>query len=181
LSPLELRRERPGDFDALDDLIGRAFAGHPQSDGSESRIVRELRAAGALTLSLVAIDDSRAVVGHVAFSPIVLSDATSAWYGLAPVSVEPARQRGGIGSALVREGLARLRALGAAGCVVLGDPAYYGRFGFALRSELVYPHGPADHFQALAFAGPFPRAEVTYHAAFDPPTPISDRPGTGSS
>ena len=175
---IAIREERPGDADGLDGLIGRAFADHPHSDGSEGRIVRALRESGALTLSLVALDATGSVVGHVAFSPVVPSDGSLQWYGLAPVSVEPLHQRRRIGRALVREGLVRLRALGASGCVVLGDPAYYARLGFSLRPELVYPPAPPDHFQALAFAGSFPRAEVAYHAAFSPP---SDPPGIESN
>ena len=171
---IAIRDERPGDAEGLDGLIARAFADHPYSDGSETRIVRALRASGALTLSLVAFDTTHIVVGHVAFSPVVLSDGSLGWYGLAPVSVDPPHQRRGIGRALVGEGLARLRALGASGCVVLGDPAYYALFGFSLRPELFYAPGPPDHFQALTFGGPFPRAEVAYHAAFNPPSDPPD-------
>lgn len=86
--------------------------------------------------------------------------------GLGPVSVMPAHQRMGIGSALVRSGLRRLRERGAAGCVVLGDPAYYGRFGFAPAPGLIYPGPPPDRFMALALQGVVPIGEVAFHDAF---------------
>jgi len=167
---LEIRVENRGDVGAIGRIVARAFVDHPQSDGTESRIVRDLRANGALALSLVALEGGRPI-GHVAFSRVTLSDGSRDWFGLAPVSVDPIRQRFGIGAALVRAGLERLRARGAAGCVVFGDPAYYGRFGFERAPGLVYPGGPAEHFQALSFMERMPRAEVAYHAAFGRPGP----------
>ncbi|WP_163469467.1 GNAT family N-acetyltransferase, partial [Escherichia coli] len=83
----------------------------------------------ALTLSLVA-EHNGTPIGHASVSPIVLSNGAAGWYGLAPVSVLPAYQSQGIGSRLIRRLLAELQERGAAGCVVLGDPNYYGRFGF---------------------------------------------------
>jgi putative acetyltransferase len=78
----------------------------------------------------------------------------------------PSHQRSGIGSALIRSGLRRMGERGTPGCVVLGDPAYYGRFGFAPQAGLVYPGPPADHFMALTLQGPAQAGEVAYHAAF---------------
>ena len=118
---MTVREERAGEAAAIAGVIARAFAGAAHSDGSEARIVEKLRAAGALSVSLVADDGS--VVGHVGFSPVDVAGAQG-WFGLGPVAVEPARQGQGIGAALIEEGLARLRAQGAAGCVVLGDPGY---------------------------------------------------------
>ena len=77
------------------------------------------RCARALTLSLVAHEDGRQV-GHAAFSPVTIGDGSADWCGLGPVAVLPGMQGRGVGAALIREGLARLRALGAAGCVVMG-------------------------------------------------------------
>ena len=130
-----IRDERPEDVDAIRNLTARAFAGMPYSDGTESAIVDRLREAGTLTLSLVAAMDG-AVVGHVAFSPVAISDGSKDWFGLGPISVEPQHQREGIGSALVDAGLSRLKALGARGCVLVGDPGYYGRFGFSTGPAL---------------------------------------------
>lgn len=163
---MPLRPEHPADAPAIASLIAQAFDGHPHSGGTEPAIVRALRAAGALTLSLVAEDSSGEIVGHIAFSPVSIAGHRGRWYGLGPISVRPALQRTGIGSRLMTEGLARLKALGAEGCVVLGEPAYYGRWGFAVHEGLNYPGVPAEYFMALAFAGEVPRGEVAYHPAF---------------
>ncbi len=92
---------------------------------------------------------------------------SAAWWGLGPISVTPALQRCGVGSALVRSGLRRLAERGVAGCVVLGDPSYYVRLGFGPSGGLRYPGPPADHFMAYAVAGNLPAGQVRYHAAFD--------------
>jgi len=162
---VKLRAERSGDESAISAVIEAAFTGHPHSDGSEVGIVERLRAAGALTLSLVA-EDAGQIVGHVAYSPVAIADGTPGWFGLGPVSVLPERQREGIGSALIRAGLEQLRQAAAAGCVVLGDPAYYSRFGYAHDPALTYPVPMPEAFQQLRFSGPSPRGEVAYNAAF---------------
>jgi putative acetyltransferase len=105
-------------------------------------------------------------VGHAAFSPVSVAGAGSGWYGLGPVSVEPRWQRQGIGQALIRSGLDRLGELSAAGCVVLGDPDYYRRFGFESDPELRYADAPTPYFQRLVLRGPAPRGEAIYHPAF---------------
>jgi putative acetyltransferase len=107
------------------------------------------------------------VIGHAAFSPVQIDGAAGAWWGLGPVSVAPAHQRRGVGSALIRSGLRRLTECGVSGCVVLGDPAYYRRFGFEPSGDLRYPGPPADHFMAWVAAGRLPAGRVRYHAAFD--------------
>lgn len=162
---MRIRPESPADHAAIQAVTERAFVGAPHADGSEPRIVRALRDAAALAVSLVAEVDG-VVVGHVAVSAVTITDGSAAWYGLGPISVEPARQGQGIGSFLMRRALHRLTELGAAGCVVLGDPAYYGRFGFAVRPGLVYPGVPAEYFMALPFGASTPQGEVAYHAAF---------------
>jgi predicted N-acetyltransferase YhbS len=159
-----VRDEGAEDAAAIAGVIASAFAGARHSDGSEVRIVEKLRKAGGLSVSLVA-EDSGVIVGHVAFSAVDIGEAQG-WFGLGPVAVEPARQGGGIGAALIEKGLARLRAQGAAGCVVLGDPGYYARFGFRAHAGLIYAAAPAPYFQALAFAGEPPTGEVRYHRAF---------------
>lgn len=160
-----IRPERAGDAAAIHSVVEDAFANHPHSDGSEPGIVDRLRAAGALTLSLVAEQDG-AIIGHVAFSAVTIGDGTQGWHGLGPVAVAPERQGEGIGGALVKSGLAALRASSARGCVVLGEPEYYGRFGFTHNPALTYPGPPAEYFQAIVFGGPVPTGTVTYHAAF---------------
>lgn len=160
-----VREETPDDTQPIDEVTRAAFRDHPFSRQTEHLIVRGLREAGALNLSLVATLEG-GVVGHVALSPVTIGAQDPAWCGLGPVCVMPAHQRSGIGSSLIRSGLRRLRERGVAGCVVLGDPAYYSRFGFAPHAGLVYPGPPASHFMALALEGAVPIGEVKYPPAF---------------
>src|SRR5690606_17709374 len=125
------------------------------SSGTEQHIVRALRREGQLSLSLLAHDDG-SIVGHVAVSPVAISTGAAGWYGLGPISVDPVHQGRGIGSALVREALHELRHRGARGCVLLGDPAFYRRFGFMPSAGLALPGVPPEYFQALAFDGEVP-------------------------
>ena len=160
-----LRPEREGDIDAIRTLTETAFRTAPHADGTEHLIIDRLRAAGALTLSLVAEADGT-IVGHVAFSPVSLSDGSRGWYGLGPISVDPARQGEGIGGKLIREGLERLKALGATGCVLLGDPAYYSRFGFAPDAKLTLDGVPPEYFMRVAFSPVYGEGSVSYHPGF---------------
>ena len=162
---MQIRPERPHDIAAIHALTRDAFANAPHRDGTEQDVVDALRAAGALSVSLVA-EDGDALVGHFALSPVTLSDGSEGWYGLGPISVAPAQQGRGVGSALMRAALAALRERGAAGCVLLGDPAYYARFGSRADSRLRLPGVPAEYFQAVLLRGEWPEAEVQYHGAF---------------
>ncbi|MGY6270334.1 GNAT family N-acetyltransferase [Achromobacter denitrificans] len=166
---MQIRPESPRDREAIFTLTQDAFKNLAHSGQTEGYIIDALREAGALTLSLVAWEDD-GIVGHAAFSPVTISDGSADWYGLGPLAVRPDRQGRGIGAALLREGLARLEASGAAGCVVLGDPGYYGRFGFACAPALTYPGVPPEYFMALAFKHPA-RGEVAYHAGFSAQAP----------
>ena len=159
-----IREERPGDEQAITALVDAAFRDAPHSDGTEAAIVERLRADGDLALSLVAAEGS--LVGHVAFSPVTLSDGTVRWYGLGPVAVSPRRQGEGIGTALVRQGLERLQAMEAGGCVVLGEPGHYGRFGFRHDPRLAFPGPPPEYFQRLVLDGEPPAGTVRYARAF---------------
>ena len=163
---MQIRPERPEDIDAIRSLTTAAFKDMLYSSKTEAAIVDALRSAGALTISLVAIQD-REVVGHAAFSPIKINDEAKHWYGLGPVSVRPDWQQKGIGQALIHIGLEHLRRMGAHGCVVLGEPDYYGRFGFRSDPSLQYGDVPPEYFQALTLIGSVPRGEVTYHPAFN--------------
>ncbi len=162
---LLIRPEAAGEEQAIGQLIARAFEGHVHSDGTEPDIVERLRKEREPMLSLVA-ERGGAICGHVAFSPVTISDGTTGWFGLGPLSVEPACQHQGIGSALVREGIARLRADGATGCVVLGEPDYYGRFGFAHDPALLFPGVPGPYFQRVVWSGATPQGDVSYSPAF---------------
>ena len=106
------------------------------------------------------------VVGHIAFSPVALSDGSPGWYGLGPVSVLPEYQRQGIGGALMQEGLSRLKGLGARGCCLVGHPEYYKRFGFENTRRLVHEGVPEDFFFAMSFDGQIPQGIVEFHEAF---------------
>lgn len=164
--PLTIRPETAADVAAIHDLTVAAFRDAPHTSHTEQFIVRDLRAAGVLSLSLVAEDDGVAV-GHVAVSPVSISDGSRGWFGLGPISVRPDRQGRGVGSRLMHGALQALRERGAAGCVLLGDPAYYGRFGFRAEPGLVLPGVPPEYFQAIAFGPSLPGGDVSYHAAFD--------------
>ncbi|HEX7863548.1 MAG TPA: N-acetyltransferase [Variovorax sp.] len=164
--PITIRNEAPADAQAIEALTAVAFLAAEHSSHTEQFIVNALRRAGQLSVSLVAEDGGR-IVGHVAISPVLISDGAQGWYGLGPISVAPQRQGQGIGSELMTKALAALHDVSAAGCVVLGDPAYYGRFGFAATPALAYPGVPPEYFQALPLAGPMPSGIVSYHAAFD--------------
>jgi predicted N-acetyltransferase YhbS len=163
---LAIRPETPADIRAIERLTADAFLHAPHRSGTEQFIVDALRRAGQLSLSLVALEDGE-LVGHVALSPVSISSGAAGWYGLGPISVTPGRQGAGIGSRLMEAALAGLRDLGAEGCVLLGDPGYYSRFGFVVRPGLVLPGVPAEYFQALALGGNWAQGEVSYHAAFD--------------
>ena len=160
-----IRPETPADAAAISALTTAAFANAEHSDGTEAQIVERLRKAGTLLLSLVA-EDETGITGHIAFSPVAIGGANQGWVGLGPVSVAPAHQKEGIGAALIREGLARMQAAGHGGCVLLGDPGYYARFGFAATPGITYPGVPPEYFMALHFDGPLPQGEVAYHSAF---------------
>lgn len=163
---MPIRPETPADAAAIAATVSAAFATARHSSGTEAAIVAALRHAGALTLSLVAWD-GEAIVGHVAFSPVTIAASEGEWFGLGPVSVLPARQRTGIGGALITEGLAQLQAQAAAGCVILGDPRYYHRFGFASDPALTYGDVPPGLFQRLCFGDITPRGPVAYQPAFE--------------
>ncbi len=160
-----IRLETPADIEAISEVTKLAFENHPYSQGTEPFIVCALRAAGVLTFSLVAEIDG-AVVGHVAFSPVTFSDGSADWLGLGPISVLPAHQKQGIGSKLVNEGLRLLKEANAAGCVLVGDPGYYNRFGFQSREGLKYEGVPQENVLALPFTDEIPQGEVHFHPAF---------------
>jgi putative acetyltransferase len=162
---ITIRNEMTADVDTIAEVTAAAFADLEISNQTEPFVVAGLRAAGALTLSLVAEADGH-VIGHIAFSPVTMSDGTPGWYGLGPVSVLPAHQRQGVGTALIREGLSRLREMNAQGCCLVGHPEYYRRFGFANTPELGIEGVPPEAFFALCFHGQTPRGSVAFHEAF---------------
>jgi putative acetyltransferase len=162
---INIRSETSDHIAAIAEVTAAAFQTLEISNHTEQFIIEALRAAKALTLSLVAVVDGR-VVGHIAFSPVTISDGTQDWYGLGPVSVLPEYQRQGIGKALIREGLSRLKSMQARGCCLVGHPEYYKKFGFDNIPGLVYEGVPPEVFLALSFYGKTPRGTVTFHEGF---------------
>ena len=126
---IEIRKENDYDVNAITEVTVAAFKTLEISNHTEQFIIEALREANALTISLVAEVDGR-VIGHIAFSPVTISDGTQNWYGLGPVSVLPEYQKQGVGKALIREGLKRLKDMNAQGCCLVGHPDYYKQFGF---------------------------------------------------
>ena len=163
---LHIRQERPQDIATITALTAAAFASQEHSSHTEQFIVNALRRSQQLTISLVAVLDED-IVGHVAASPVTISSGAQGWFGIGPISVWPDRQGQGIGSALMQAALAELQQLGAMGCVVLGEPGYYSRFGFAVHAGLELPGVPPQYFQALSFGTALPQGTVQYHAAFE--------------
>lgn len=161
-----IRNETADDVHAIMEVTIAAFKTLAISQHTEQFIVAALRAAKALSVSLVAECDGR-VIGHIAFSPVTLSDGTPHWYGLGPVSVLPEHQRTGIGQKLIEEGLSRLKDLNARGCCLVGHPEYYRRFGFRNIPDLVHHGVPPEVFFALSFDGQVPHGIVTFHEAFE--------------
>lgn len=160
-----IRSERPEDIRAIYDLTKRAFAPMPFAGGNEQDLINTVRDAGALSISLVAEIESR-IVGHVAFTPATAADNSQGWFGLGPVAVEPELQRKGIGQQLINEGLRKLRAWNAAGCIVLGDPNYYQRLGFLPFPALAPTGHPPEYFMILPLAVSQPKAVVDFHPLF---------------
>jgi len=160
-----IRSETDADAGAITEVTVAAFKSLGISNHTEQFIIGALRAAKALTVSLVAEVDGR-VIGHIAFSPVAISDGTRNWYGLGPVSVLPEYQRQGIGKALMQEGLSRLKNMSAQGCCLVGHPDYYKKFGFKNMPGLVLEGVPQEFFFALSFDGRTPQGTVTFHDAF---------------
>lgn len=160
-----IRGEQPADIEAIRAVVTAAFENMPFSDQKERAIVDGLRSSNAMTVSLVALENDE-VVGHIAFSPVTIAGRKRDWYGLGPVAVRPDRQGRGVGQALVRNGLERLKSLGAKGCVLVGEPKYYERFGFKASPQLTLADLPPEYFLALPFEGSVPEGPVQYHDAF---------------
>jgi putative acetyltransferase len=174
---LQIRAERIVDIAeraAISHVVRTAFENEPHTDQREHLLVDALRDDGALTVSLVA-EWAGKVVGYVAFSPVRIGSGDAGkWVGLAPVAVSPECHGRGIGSALIQAGLEAVREQGAQGCVVLGDPAYYTRFGFRHEPGIVFPGVPAEYFMAMSLVSgagddaSLPMGEARYHPVFYP-------------
>ena len=139
---ITIRQESPDDLDAIQRVIVEAFTESDFGHHGESEIVNALRKNCRDVLSLVAVEDEN-VVGQIFFSPVLAQTKNGdfAGMGLAPMAVESSRQRSGIGSSLIRTGLAQLAATGCSYVVVLGHPEYYQRFGFEPAGKYGIIHG----------------------------------------
>lgn len=160
-----IRPENPADRAAIHFVTREAFRDRPYSSQTEHLIVDRLRDVGALSLSLVA-EVQGEVVGHIAFSPVEFSDGSRGWFGLGPVSVLPSFQGQGIGGALIRRGLEILRGQAAAGCVVVGTPELYRKFGFQNDPQITFADCAPQYFLAQPLSSTPASGMVTYSAAF---------------
>ena len=137
------------------------------SDGTEQDLVDLLRKLGELALSMVAGDEGGTIIDHVAFSPATIDHAQCGWFQMAPVSVCPSVQRMGIGSALIEAEIGQLRQNGACGVAVVGNPAYYERFGFTVLAGLApLSKHDAQFFRAMVLAGEARSGTLRYASAF---------------
>lgn len=158
-----IRNEIVSDIPAIGQVITEAMRMLPQAAGTEAAIVEALRAAGALDLSLVAEEDG-AVIGHLAASEARVG-VQDGWALIGPLAVVPSRHRQGIGTALMAEALRRLRET-SRGAALVGDPAYYGRFGFRSFPGLTVGALPPEVVLALPFGREAPCGELVCHPAF---------------
>jgi predicted N-acetyltransferase YhbS len=163
---VKIRPESKADHDAISETTIVAFEDHPFSQQTEHLIIDELRKADALTVSLVAVINEQ-VIGHIAISPVSISDGTSDWYGLGPVSVLPEFQGQGFGSKLIKAGLFRImNGIGGCGCVLAGPPNFYSMFSFANYPQLIHEGIPQEVFLARPFTENVPSGVVKFHPAF---------------
>lgn len=160
-----IRNETVSDIEAISEVTIAAFRTLAISNHTEQFIINELRDANVLTISLVAEVDGK-VVGHIAFSPIAISDGSLNWYGLGPISVLPKYQKQGIGKALVNEGLSLLKDMDGQGCALVGNPNYYKRFGFKNIPDLIHEGIPQEVFLVLPFDKKIPQGTVVFHKGF---------------
>lgn len=160
-----IRSETISDIGAISKVTIAAFKTLAISNHTEQFIINALRDANALTISLVAEIDGE-VAGHIAFSPVSISDGSPNWYGLGPISVLPKYQKQGIGKSLVLKGLSLLKDMGGQGCALVGDPGYYERFGFKNIPDLIYENIPQEVFLVLPFNKNIPQGTVVFHKGF---------------
>lgn len=158
-----IRNETTADIPAISRLVTEAMLLLPQSTGTEARIVEMLRAEHALALSLVA-EEQGEVIGYLAASAAWIG-TQGGWGLIGPLAVLPSRHRQGIGTALMAEAVRRLRTT-SRGAALVGDPAYYSRFGFRSFPGLSVAGCPPEVVQALPFDDIEPRGELLHHPAF---------------
>lgn len=165
LTNILIRPEEPRDHQSIYDVTKRAFAPMPFAGGNEQDLINVLRSVGALSLSLVA-EQHRKIVGHVALTPATHDSGAEGWFGLGPISVEPALQRQGVGGMLISEAIAWMKARNARGCILVGDTNYYSRHGFITSAANTPEKEPPEYFMVLPFENPIPEGRFSFHSAF---------------
>jgi len=160
---VRIRAAMDEDAKAIHVLTRDAFASMWFADENDQHLPARLQTDGDLTLSLVAVTDE--IIGHVAFSPVTIANAKGDWYALGPISVLAARQRQGVGTLLAKTGLAQLRDIGAAGCVLTGNPDVYRPMGFSSDHALTYGGLNPQYIQYLTLSGSIPTGEITFAPA----------------
>jgi putative acetyltransferase len=163
---MRTRPETPADHEAIRDINIASFRHNPFSRQTEHLIVEELRKARALTFSLVAETDEGKVVGYLAFSRALIDGRFSGWLLAGPLAVLPDYQRRGYGTALMKAGMAEIIKIGTNGCILVGDPAYYTRFGFIRDDSFVYEGVPPENVMILPFVNPPVGGKISHHPAF---------------
>jgi putative acetyltransferase len=162
---IQIRSEELADIARVAEVTRLAFRNAAHTCGREHDLVDALRAAGALTLSLVALADGE-IVGHAAVSPVTITPPGGSWFGIGPLSVLPRCQRQGIGSRLMEAVLSRLQGAGARGCVLVGDPGFYTRLGFQNDGALVVAGVPTEVTLRFRFCQCDDRGTAAFHPAF---------------
>ena len=162
---ISIREEIDSDIDTIHSITEAAFRGKPYAGGDEQIIIDRLRKSGKLTLSLVALVNDT-VIGHIAFSPVSTSDDSQPWLALGPVSVQPKYQHNGVGSELIRKGLAQIEKQGARGCVLTGNPEFYRKFGFELAPESAPSDEERDYFMMRCFTRFKSHGSINFDSAF---------------
>ena len=165
MANVSIRPEQPGDELQIHEITKAAFQGRPYAGGDEQDVIDRLRSIGAMTLSLVAVEDDD-ILGQVTFSLAAQADGSGPWFALGPVSVTPERHGQGVGALLINQGLDELKKLEALGCILTGDPNYYQRFGFKVSPEHCPTNEPGEYFQLLVFGDQQPTDRFTFHRAF---------------
>ena len=158
-----IRQEKAGDEAVIASVTDAAFAGKTYADGTEANLPAQLRDAGALVLSLVAIE-CKQIIGHACLSPATIGG--DRWLALGPVSVLLDKQGQGVGSALVSTATSVAQAYGRGGVVLMGDPKFYGRLGFELSQGITYQGKVSPHLQIYPF-GADPKGDVHFHPLFE--------------
>ncbi len=163
MSMMSIRAAIASDREAIREVEEHAFGQH-----AEAGLVDALVAAGDAVLELVAVDDDQ-VVGHILFSRLIIKDGArqDRAVALAPLAVEPSFHRSGIGGALVREAHPKLKEAGETLAIVLGDPKYYGRFGYSHDRAAGFDSAyQGDALQALAWGEAPLEGRLVYPLAF---------------